>query len=69
MMVVIAAGGEEHRLVAIALRHLEAEHVAIEGERPVEIGDLQVDMADARARMDRIGMGLGGDERRCGCGG
>ena len=31
---------------AVALHQLEAEHAAIEGERAVEIGHFQVDMAD-----------------------
>ena len=40
-------------LGAVARRQLEAEHAAIEGERPLDVGHLQVDVADARARIDR----------------
>ena len=35
-MMMIAAGGNECRLPAEALHQLEAEHAAIEGERPVD---------------------------------
>jgi hypothetical protein len=52
-MVVVAAGRDEGRLAAEALLELEAEHVAPEAERAVEIGDLQVDVADPHARIDR----------------
>ena len=53
-MVVVAAGAQEGGLVAVARRLLEAEHVAPEPERAVEIGDLEVDVADVDARMDRL---------------
>jgi phenylpyruvate tautomerase PptA (4-oxalocrotonate tautomerase family) len=36
-MVVVAAGRDEHGLVAVALRDVEAEDVAIEGKRPVDV--------------------------------
>ena len=51
-VVVIAAGRDEGRLRAHALHQLEAEHAAIEGERAVEVGDLEVDVADPGAGMD-----------------
>ena len=33
-------------------RDLKTQHAAIEIERPLQIGDLQVDMADAHPRVD-----------------
>ena len=51
-MVVVATGRDERSLVADALRHVEAENVAIEGERPVDVRDLEVDVADVDARVD-----------------
>lgn len=52
-VVVVAAGCEKCRLAAIALLQLEAENAGVESERPVEVGDLEVDMPDTGARMDR----------------
>ena len=46
---------------AVALHQLEAEHAAIEGERALEVGDLEVDVADPGAGGDgagRLGEGL-----------
>ena len=54
-MVVVAAGREEGGLRAVARRQLEAEHAAIEGERALDIGHLEVDVADAGTRIDRAG--------------
>ena len=59
-MVVVAAGGDEGRLVAQPLLELEAEHPAVEVERAVEVGDLEVDVADVDAGIDRSGGGLCG---------
>src|SRR5436309_15820884 len=50
---VIAAGGDEGGLIAVALHLLEAEHVTVERERAVDVGHLQVDVADVHARIDR----------------
>ena len=52
---VIAAGTEERRLVAVAQDEVEPEHVAVEAERPVDVRDLQMDMPDVDARIDRRG--------------
>ncbi len=49
---VIAAGRNERRTGAHPLHHLEAEHAAIEAERTIEIGDLEMDMPDARTGND-----------------
>src|SRR5665213_916054 len=54
-VVVVAAGRDKGGLGAIALNELEAEDAAIKGERAVEIGDLEVDMANAHAGIDRRG--------------
>src|SRR6188472_398657 len=40
-------------MLAEALLLLEAEHVPVEGERAVDVRDLQVDMADVNTRIDR----------------
>ena len=52
-VVVIAAGGDERRLVAHPSLLLEAEHVTPEAERAVEVGHLQMDMADVESGVDR----------------
>ena len=49
---VIAAGRDEGRLVAVAQLQLEAEHAAVEVEGAVEIGDLEVNVADVDVRID-----------------
>ena len=49
---VIAAGGEEYRLVAVPSLLLEAEHARIEVERALDVRHLQVDVADVDARID-----------------
>src|SRR6476620_1133700 len=54
-MVVIPAGRNEGRFRAVTLHQFEAEHAAIEAERAIEIGDLQVHMADPDAGLDRRG--------------
>src|SRR6188472_4095685 len=50
---VVAAGRDEGRLVAVAVLELEAHDAAPEVQRPVEVGDLQVDVADVDAGIDR----------------
>jgi hypothetical protein len=59
-MMMVAAGGEKRGLVSKSLCHLEAEHVAIETERAFEIGDLQVNVPDPDARVDRGDGWVGG---------
>ena len=53
-MVVVAAGRDERRLVAEALLQLEAEHAAVERERAIDVGHLEVDVADVDAGVDRL---------------
>ena len=50
-MVVVAAGGDEGR-AGPAGGQLETQDAAVEIERPLQVGDLQVDMADAHPRVD-----------------
>ncbi len=52
-MVVVSTRREESCRVAEALGQLEAEDVAVETERAVKVGHLQVDVADVGARVDR----------------
>ncbi len=54
-VMMIAAGGDEGRLLRQALRQLETQHAAIEAERAIEIGHFEMDMADADAGIDRSG--------------
>jgi len=51
-MVVIAAGRNERSAGSHALHQLEAEHTAIEAERAIEVGDLEMNMPDASSRND-----------------
>ena len=51
-MVVVAACGDERRLRAGAGLLLEAEDAAVEADRPLEIRDLQMDVADVDAGID-----------------
>ena len=51
-VVVVASGGQKRRLVAELLLQLEAEHAGVEGDRPVEVGDLEVDMPDPGSGRD-----------------
>ena len=54
-VVVIAAGGDERGVRRPCAGELEAEHAAVEIERPVDVGHLEVDVADVGARVDRLG--------------
>jgi hypothetical protein len=49
---VIAASRDKCRLRPPALHQLEAEHAAIEFQRALDIGNLEMDMADASAGID-----------------
>jgi hypothetical protein len=51
-VVMVAAGGEEGGCVADALRDFEAEDVVIEGERAVQVGDLEVNVTYAGFGVD-----------------
>jgi hypothetical protein len=52
---VVVARGDEGGLIAELLLQLEAENAAVKADRSLEIGDLQMDVADVDARIDRHG--------------
>src|SRR5207249_11754803 len=52
-VMVVATGREERGVGSVALRELEAQHAAVEGEGPLEVRDLQVNMTDAGSGIDR----------------
>ena len=52
-VMMIAACRKKHRLLPVTLRHLEAQYIAIETKRAVEIGYLEMYMADADTGVDR----------------
>ena len=49
---VVPAGREKHRVPPIPGGHLEPEHVAVERQRPVEVGDREMDVPDPGLRVD-----------------
>lgn len=51
-VMVVATGADEGRLRAEALLELEAEHAAIKSEGAIKVGDLEVNVTDADARID-----------------
>jgi hypothetical protein len=53
-VVVVAAGGDEGGVGAPTLHQLEAEEAAVEVEGAVDVGDLEVDVADVDAWVDRL---------------
>jgi hypothetical protein len=55
---VVAAGGHERR-PGQARGELEAQDADVEVEDPVEVCDLEMDVADVDAGVDRAGMGKG----------
>ena len=52
-MMVVVARRDERRLGAVTRDQRKPEHAAIERQRPFDVGDLQMDMADAGPRIDR----------------
>ncbi len=51
-VMVVTASGRERRLVSVALREFESEHIAIKRKCPIEVGDLQMDVSDADLRVN-----------------
>ncbi len=51
-VMMITACGDEGGLASVALGELEAEHAAVEIQGTIQVGDFQVDVADADAGMD-----------------
>jgi hypothetical protein len=52
-VVMVSAGREEYGTPAVALGDLEAEHIAVEAERAIKIGDFEVNVANPGGFMDR----------------
>ncbi len=53
-VMMVAAGGEECGLCAVTLGELESKDIAIESEGAIEVGDLQMNVADSDVGMDRF---------------
>ena len=49
---VVIAGSDERRLAAPPLLHFESEYAAVEAERPLQVGHVQVDVPDADGRSN-----------------
>ena len=47
-MVMIPARPQKHGLIAIALLNVESQHPVVKLQRPIQIGNLQVNMPDHR---------------------
>jgi hypothetical protein len=45
-MVVVSAGAQERRRISDPLRHLETKDSRVEPDRPLQVGDLEVHVAD-----------------------
>jgi hypothetical protein len=56
-VMVVAASGEKYCLIAKALHYLKAKDAAVKFQRTFQIGDLQMDMADAGRRVDHVRRG------------
>jgi hypothetical protein len=48
----ITAGGDKRGVIAVALHQFKSEYATIKIQRAIEIGDFEMDMADADARID-----------------
>ena len=59
-MVVGATSRNEGGVLAPPLHHLEPEDVAVKGQRALDVGDLEVNVPDVDARVDRHGCILAG---------
>jgi len=53
-VVVVTTGGDESGVVTDPLLQLEAEHAAVEVQRPVELGHFEMHVADVDAGVDRV---------------
>jgi len=51
-MVMIAAGGDESGLRSHPLHQLKPEHAAVERQRAIKIGDLEMHVPDAYPGID-----------------
>jgi hypothetical protein len=59
-VMMVSTRGDEGRAGAVALRELEAEHAAVKGQRALQIGHLQMNVADADSGMDRSAHDMAG---------
>src|SRR4051794_36664802 len=57
-MMMITAGGEECRLSSVTLCQFEAEHIAVEGQRAIQVGDLQMNVSNADLRVKRTKLSI-----------
>ena len=48
----VAARRDKRRVASVTLRQLEAEYAAVKTEGAVEVGNLQVDVADPHTGID-----------------
>ena len=53
----VAACGNEGSVLAITLGNLKTQYAAVEGKRALKVGDLEMDVSDARCGVN------GGDVR------
>jgi hypothetical protein len=53
-VVVIPACCDEGSLSSIALHQLKPKHAAVEGQRPLKVGNFQVNVPDHYAGVDRV---------------
>lgn len=54
-VMVVPSRRDERGLCAVPLGQLEAKDAAVEPQRPLQVGDLQMDVADLHLRVDRGG--------------
>jgi hypothetical protein len=54
-VMMIAAGRDKGRFLSPKLMKFEPEHAAIESERPLQVGNFEMDMTNADTRIDRFG--------------
>jgi hypothetical protein len=53
-VVVIPTRREKSSVSSIALHQRKAEHAAVEGQRPLKVGNFQVNVPDHYAGVDRV---------------
>jgi hypothetical protein len=51
-VMMITAGGDKRGVIPVALHQFKSEDIAIKIQRTLEIGDFQMDMANAHPRID-----------------
>jgi hypothetical protein len=66
-VMVIAPGGKECRLVSVALGNVESKDVMVKGKGAVEVGHLQMNMANSDLWVNRTRAGSGVRFHRADC--